>query len=171
MNAILEGLKYFLDPRFVLLCGAGSVAGLFVGAVPGLSVSMATALLVSITYSWEAPDALAAVMGVYVVGVFSGALSAILLNIPGAPSSVVTTLDGYPMAKRGEAYKALKYATVYSFVGSVFGLIALALLAGPITSAALQFQPMDYFLLAMFGLTTRRWEALRQKALQKVWSA
>ena len=154
MNAILEGLKYFLDPRFVLLCGAGSVAGLFVGAVPGLSVSMATALLVSITYSWEAPDALAAVMGVYVVGVFSGALSAILLNIPGAPSSVVTTLDGYPMAKRGEAYKALKYATVYSFVGSVFGLIALALLAGPITSVALQFQPMDYFLLAMFGLTT-----------------
>ena len=127
MNAILEGLKYFLEPRFVLLCGAGSVAGLFVGAVPGLSVSMATALLVSITYSWEAPDALAAVMGVYVVGVFSGALSAILLNIPGAPSSVVTTLDGYPMAKRGEAYKALKYATVYSFVGSVFGLIALAL--------------------------------------------
>ena len=154
MNAILEGLKYFLDPRFVLLCGAGSVAGLFVGAVPGLSVSMATALLVSITYSWEAPDALAAVMGVYVVGVFSGALSAILLNIPGAPSSVVTTLDGYPMAKRGEAYKALKYATVYSFVGSVFGLIALALLTGPITSVALQFQPMDYFLLAMFGLTT-----------------
>ena len=154
MNIFAESLKYFLDPRFVLLCGAGSVAGLFVGAVPGLSVSMATALLVSLTYSWETRDALAAVMGVYVTGVFSGALSAILLNIPGAPSSVVTTLDGYPMAKRGEAFRALKYAVVYSFVGSVFGLLALALLAAPITSIALHFQPMDYFLLALFGLTT-----------------
>ncbi len=154
MNALLGSLQYFLNIRFILLCGAGSLAGLFVGSIPGLSVSMATALLVSITYTWSATDALATIMGVYVVGVFSGALSAILLNIPGAPASVVTTLDGYPLAKRGEAYKALKYATVYSFVGSVFGLVALALLAQPITSIALKFQPMDYFLLALFGLTT-----------------
>ncbi len=154
MSAILDSLSYFLDIRFILLCGAGSIAGLFVGAIPGLSVTMATALLVSITYTWSTNDALATIMGIYVVGVFSGALSAILLNIPGAPSSVVTTLDGYPMAKRGEAYKALKYATVYSFIGSVFGLIALALLAKPITSIALKFQPMDYFLLALFGLAT-----------------
>ena len=81
----------------------GSVAGLFVGAIPGLSVSMATALLVSITYTWQTNDALAMVMGVYVVGVFSGAVSAILINIPGAPSSVVTTLDGYPLARKGQA--------------------------------------------------------------------
>jgi len=154
MQAIIASLAYFASPRFVFLCGLGSVAGLFVGSIPGLSVSMATALLVSITYTWSTNDALATVMGVYVVGVFSGALSAILLNIPGAPSSVVTTLDGYPLAKRGESFKALKYATVYSFVGSVFGLVALALLAQPITSIALQFQPMDYFLLALFGLAT-----------------
>ncbi len=154
MEAILMSLKYFLDIRFILLCGAGSIAGLFVGSIPGLSVSMATALLVSITYTWPTNDALATVMGVYVVGVFSGALSAILLNIPGAPASVVTTLDGYPLAKKGEAFKALKYATVYSFVGSVFGLVALALLAKPITAIALKFQPMDYFLLALFGLAT-----------------
>ncbi len=154
MEAMLLSLKYFLDIRFILLCGAGSIAGLFVGSIPGLSVSMATALLVSITYTWSTNDALATVMGVYVVGVFSGALSAILLNIPGAPASVVTTLDGYPLAKRGEAFKALKYATVYSFIGSVFGLVALALLAKPITAIALKFQPMDYFLLALFGLAT-----------------
>ena len=66
----------------------------------------------------------------------------------------MTTLDGYPLAKRGEAYKALKYAAVYSFVGSVFGLAALALLAKPIAAIALRFQPMDYFLLALFGLAT-----------------
>lgn len=68
---------------------------------------MATALLVSITYTWDHSDALAMIMGVYVVGVFSGAVSAILINIPGAPSSVVTTLDGYPMSKKGQSYKAL----------------------------------------------------------------
>ena len=143
-----------LTPKFIFLVFLGSVAGLFVGAIPGLSVSMATALLVSITYTWETTDALATIMGVYVVGVFSGAVSAILVNIPGAPSSVVTTLDGYPMAKRGDSYKALYVATVYSFMGSVFGLVALAVLTGPVSAIAIQFRPMDYFLLALFGLAT-----------------
>ncbi len=143
-----------INLRFILLVFAGSVAGLFVGSIPGLSVSMATALLVSITYTWSTSDALATIMGVYVVGVFSGAVSAILINIPGAPSSVVTTLDGYPMAKKGESYKALFYATIYSFIGSIFGIIALWLLAKPVSNIALKFTPMDYFLLALFGLST-----------------
>ena len=154
MEVILSVLGYCCNIRFVALCFAGSLAGLFVGSIPGLSVSMATALLVSITYTWTATDAMATIMGVYVVGVFSGALSAILINIPGAPSSVVTTLDGHPLANKGEAFKALKYATIYSFIGSLFGIIALAVLAKPITSLALKFQPMDYFLLALFGLAT-----------------
>ncbi len=143
-----------VDLNFIVLVFLGSVAGLFVGSIPGLSVSLATALLVSITYTWETTDALAMIMGVYVVGVFSGAVSAILINIPGAPSSVVTTLDGYPMSKKGKAYQALYYATIYSFIGSVFGLVALWLLAGPVSEIALKFRPMDYFLLALFGLTT-----------------
>ncbi|MCI8576984.1 MAG: tripartite tricarboxylate transporter permease [Lachnospiraceae bacterium] len=143
-----------IDPGFILMVLAGSVAGLFVGAIPGLSVSMATALLVSITYTWEHSDALAMIMGVYVVGVFSGAVSAILINIPGAPSSVVTTLDGYPMSRKGQAYKALYTATIYSFTGSLFGLLALALLATPVSRVALKFTKMDYFLLALFGLAT-----------------
>lgn len=143
-----------VDLHFILLVFLGSVAGLFVGSIPGLSVSMATALLVSITYTWETTDALAMIMGVYVVGVFSGAVSAILINIPGAPSSVVTTLDGYPMSKKGKAYQALYYATIYSFIGSVFGLVALWVFAGPVSEIALKFRPMDYFLLALFGLTT-----------------
>ena len=154
MADLMGILSFALDIRFVLLVFVGSVAGLFVGAIPGLSVSMATALLVSITYSWQTSDALATIMGVYVVGVFSGALSAILINIPGAPSSVVTTLDGFPMAKRGQAYAAMSYAIVYSFVGTIFGFIALFLVAKPISSLALRFTPMDYFLLALFGLTT-----------------
>ena len=131
---MLEMLS-IVDLRFLLMVLLGSVAGLFVGAIPGLSVSMATA-------------------GVYVVGVFSGAVSAILINIPGAPSSVVTTLDGYPMSKKGQSYKALFTATIYSFVGSVFGFIALGLLAEPVAAIAIKFTKMDYFLLALFGLVT-----------------
>ena len=154
MGEFLGIAAYMVDVRFVLLVFAGSVAGLFVGAIPGLSVSMATALLVSITYSSQTTDALATVMGVYVVGVFSGALSAILINIPGAPSSVVTTLDGFPLANRGEAYKALKYAIIYSFIGTLFGFVVLWLMAKPISMVALKFTPMDYFLLALFGLST-----------------
>ena len=151
---ILDVLMYFINPQFIFFVFLGSLTGLLVGAIPGLSVTMATALLVSVTYTWNTSNAMAMIMGVYVVGVFSGAVSAILINIPGAPASVVTTLDGYPLAKQGKAYTALKYATVYSFVGSVFGFILLWLMARPIAAIALRFTPMDYFLLALFGLAT-----------------
>ncbi len=154
MIDILGVFSYFVNIEFIFMVFLGAVAGMFIGAIPGLTVSMATALLVSVTYSWKTEHALAAIMGVYVVGVFSGAISAILINIPGAPSSVVTTLDGYPLASRGEAYKALKYAAVYSFTGTVFGFLVLGALAKPISQIALKFTPMDYFLLALFGLST-----------------
>ncbi len=154
MSIITGVLPYFLNAKFILMVFIGSIAGMFVGSMPGLSVTMATALLVSVTYTWSTDNALATIMGVYVVGVFSGAISAILINIPGAPSSVVTTLDGYPLAKRGQAYKALKYATVYSFIGTVFGFLFLGVFVLPISKIALSFTPIDYFLLALFGLST-----------------
>jgi putative tricarboxylic transport membrane protein len=150
----MSGLLSILNLPFVLFAFLGSVLGLFVGAIPGLSVSMATALLVSITYTWETTNAIGTIMGLYVVGVFSGALSAILINIPGTPSSLMSTLDGYPMAKKGEAYRALYHAAIASFVGSMVGLFFLWGLAEPVSNVALQFSPMDYFLIAFFGLTT-----------------
>ena len=149
-SAVFEN---FLRPDVLLYVLLGAAAGVLVGAIPGLSVTMATALLVSITYSWETAHALAMIMGVYVVGVFAGAVPAILINVPGAPSSVVTALDGYPLARRGEGHRALRYAVVYSFVGTVFGVLVLWIAAGPVTALALRFRPMDYFLLALFGLT------------------
>ena len=89
-----------MDISFILLVALGSFTGLIVGAMPGLSVTMATALLVSITFTWTVNNAIGMIMGVYVVGVFSGAVTAILVNIPGAPASVATTLDGFPMTKK-----------------------------------------------------------------------
>ena len=151
---LIISMIHQVDMTFVALIFAGAFAGLFVGAIPGLSVTMATALLVSITFTWSVKSALAVILGVFVSGVYAGAVSAILINIPGAPSSVVTTFDGFPMAKRGEAGLALWTATFHSFIGSVFGFLVLMFVARPVTAFALTFTAMDYFLLAFFGLTT-----------------
>jgi len=149
----LIDLWAFLDLRFIGLVFIGAVMGLIVGALPGLTVTMATALLVSITMPWSMKDALAVIMGVYVVGVYAGAISAVLINIPGAPSSVATTLDGFPLAKQGRAKTALYAAAIHSFIGSIIGLLILLLIAKPVTKIALAFTPFDYFLFALFGLT------------------
>ena len=151
---MIQNIISVINVNFIILVMIGSVAGLFVGAMPGLSVTMATALLVSVTFTWQTNNAIGLIMGVYTVGVYSGAVTAILLNIPGAPSSVATTLDGYPMASKGNALLALKTAAYHSFIGSIIGLLILAISAKPITKLALAFTPMDYFLLALFGLTT-----------------
>ncbi len=143
-----------ITPSFVLHVFIGSFVGLLVGAIPGLSVTMATALLVSVTFGWSVNNAIATMLGLFVSGVYAGAVSAILINIPGAPSSVATTFDGFPMAQRGESAPALWTATVHSFIGSVFGFLVLAFVAEPVTLIALKFSPMDYFLLGLFGLTT-----------------
>lgn len=127
---------------------------MIVGSIPGLSVSMAMAILVSFSYGLKMQYAVAIMMGLYMVGVYSGSISAILLNIPGAPSNVVTAFDGYPLAKNGKAQRALKLSAFYSFTGGLFGLICLAILVKPMTSLALKIHPIDYFLLGVTGLIT-----------------
>ncbi len=129
----------------------GSVLGLFVGSLPGLSVTMAVSILVSITYTWSVENALATIMGIYVVGVFSGAIPAILLNIPGAPSNIITTLDGYEFAKKSKAKYAIKISAIYSFVGSVFGLIVLFIFSKEFSKFTLMFTPLDYLLISILG--------------------
>lgn len=151
---MINDILSVINLNFILLVFIGSLTGLFVGAMPGLSVTMATALLVSVTFTWQTNNAMALIMGVYTVGVYSGAVTAILLNIPGAPSSVATTLDGYPMARKGQALLALRTATYYSFLGTFIGLIVLLISAKQVAKLALAFTPIDYFFLALFGLTT-----------------
>jgi len=143
-----------VDIYFVFLVFVGSVLGMLVGVLPGLSAITGTALLVSLTFTWDVKDALAMMMGVYVLGVYAGAITAILMNIPGAPAAVATTLDGFPLAQKGHAKTALWAASIYSCYGSIFGLMVLVLVAKPITKIALEFSSIDYFLLALFGLTT-----------------
>lgn len=151
-----EALTYFamawLDPQLLLLTAAGTFAGIYVGAIPGLSVTMAASILISFTFKWHVNEALALIAGVYVGGVYGGARSAILLNIPGAPSAIATALDGYPLAQRGEAGAAIGLSTVMSVIGGLVGVAALAVAAPGIAEFALLFAPRDYLLLAVIGI-------------------
>ncbi len=142
----------WLDPWLLLLTAAGTFAGIYIGAIPGLSVTMAASILISFTFKWEVNEALALIAGVFVGGVYGGSRTAILLNIPGAPSAIATALDGYPLAKKGLAGEAIGLTTLMSVLGGFIGILALALLAPPISALALSFQSRDYLLLGLIGI-------------------
>lgn len=144
--------KVFTDPILLLYVGGGVFVGMYVGAIPGLSVSMAASLLISFTFSWDVLPALAVMIGIHVGGVYGGSRSAILLNIPGAPSAVATGLDGYPLAQKGKAGEAIGITVVQSVLGGIIGAAILAVGAPAIADFALTFAPRDYFLLAMMGM-------------------
>jgi len=145
-------LMAWTEPNLLLLTALGTFAGIYIGAIPGLSVTMAVSILVSFTFSWEVNSALALIVGIYIGGVYGGSRSAILLNIPGAPSSVATAFDGYPLAKLGEAGRAIGLSTVMSVIGGLAGVLVLACAAPVIGDMALKFAPRDYFLIAALGL-------------------
>ncbi len=149
-------LAYFfmawLNPQLLLLTAAGTLAGIYVGAIPGLSVTMAVSILISFTFSWDVNNALALMVGVYCGGVYGGSRTAILLNIPGAPAAIATAFDGFPLAQRGEAGRAIGVSTVISVMGGFVGIVVLALAAPKVAEFALKFAPRDYLLLAVMGL-------------------
>lgn len=149
---ILNIFLPFLEPQLLFLIAAGTFAGIYIGAIPGLSVTMAVSLLISFTFSWETNAALAVMIGIYTGGVYGGSRSAILLNIPGAPAAIATAFDGYPLAKLGEAGKAIGIATVESVLGGFIGIIVLAFAAPLVSDLALKFAPRDYLLVAIMGL-------------------
>lgn len=152
MDALAAFLTVFRQPELLLLVGVGTFAGVYIGAIPGLSVTMAVSILISFTFTWEVYPAIALMIGVFMGGVYGGSRTAILLNIPGAPSAIATALDGYPMAQRGEAGEAIGITTVMSFIGGFIGILALAVAAPLVSDFALRFQPRDYMLLALLGI-------------------
>ena len=152
MDALLSLLTVFAQPQLLLLVGLGTFAGVYIGAIPGLSVTMAVSILISFTFSWDVLPAISLMIGIYMGGVYGGSRTAILLNIPGAPSAIATAMDGYPMAKRGEAGTAIGVTTVMSFFGGLVGITVLAMAAPFVSDVALAFQPRDYMLLAILGI-------------------
>lgn len=145
-------LMSWLDIKLFLLTAVGTFAGIYVGAIPGLSVTMAVSILISFTFKWPVNDALALMAGIFLGGVYGGSRSAILLNIPGAPAAIATALDGYPLARRGEAGAAIGLTTVVSVIGGFVGILALAIAAPAVSELALRFAPRDYLMLAIWGI-------------------
>jgi len=136
---------------FLIVVGVGS--GIIVGALPGLTATMATALLASLTFGWDIYPTLVLIISVWVGAVYGGNKSGILLNIPGTPAALATSFDGYPMAKHGEGAFAMGVATIGSFLGGLIGAIVLAIGAPFIAEIGLKFGPLEYLLLIIWGLT------------------
>ena len=148
-----EFLIKALVPLNLLLAVGGVVAGTVIGALPGLTATMAMAVLVPLTFGMEPASALITLGAIYTGAIYGGAYSAVLLNTPGTPSAIATTFDGYPMAKRGDGDLAITLACIASVIGGLVGALFLLLLAPPLARFALKFGPVEYFWLAIFGLT------------------
>jgi putative tricarboxylic transport membrane protein len=153
MEAIIQGFSLLLDPFNLFLIFIGVVVGVTIGALPGLSSPMAVALLLPFTIGLEPIPAIAMLAALYCAGTFGGSITAILVNAPGAPPAVATAFDGYPMAKRGEAGRALGLAAVSSVSGGVFSLIIFLLATPLLAKIANEFRPPDYFALSIFALS------------------
>jgi putative tricarboxylic transport membrane protein len=132
----------------------GVLAGIVVGAMPGLSATMAISVLVPFTFGLEPLVALGLMAGIYNGAMYGGAIPAVLLRIPGTPAAVATTFDGYPMAQKGEGGFALQVAVVSSALGGIASAFALMLLAPPLSKVTLLFGPSEVFWVAVFGLAS-----------------
>ncbi|WP_261177116.1 tripartite tricarboxylate transporter permease [Anaerobacillus sp. CMMVII] len=131
----------------------GTALGLIFGSIPGLTATMAVAICLPITYAMGPSQGMSLLMGLYIGGVSGGLIPAILLKLPGTPSSIATTFDGFPMAQKGEAGKAFGLAIVFSFLGGLLSIIALTLISPPLAGVALKFGPFEYFAITVFALT------------------
>jgi putative tricarboxylic transport membrane protein len=152
----MEFIYYFgavFEPMSFLLLLVGTIGGLILGATPGLSPTMAVALLIPFTFHLEAAQGLILLGAAYTSTVAGGAVSAILLKIPGAPANIATTLDGHTMAQQGKGAQALQLSFLASAVGGVFGVLLLIFLTPMLAQWALAFGPSHLFWLAIVGVT------------------
>lgn len=152
-DLLVSGFSVLADPGLLLMVMLAIVMGTLFGALPGVSASMAVALGLPFTYSMPPVPAIVFLVAVYCSSITGGSITAILFKIPGVPSSAPTTFDGYPMAQRGEAGKALGVAFLCSAVGGVIAALAMLLLSPQLTQAALKFNAADLFAVTFMGLS------------------
>lgn len=152
LSNIALGFGVALSFDGLLYCTIGVLLGTVVGVLPGLGTMATLAILMPITFHIDPTFAVIMLSGIYYGAAYGGSTASILLNLPGTVTSVITTLDGYPMAKNGKAGQALFITAIASFVGSFLGAVLLAVLTVPLANVAMQFGPQDYFMLMAFGL-------------------
>ena len=142
-----------LNPVLILCVFVGVIIGIIFGSIPGLTATMAIVLFLPVTYSMDAISGISLLVALYIGGISGGLISAILLNIPGTPSSIATCLDGNAMARKGEAAKALGVGIVFSFIGTVIGIFFLILLTPLLAGMAIKFGPYEYCAVTIFSFT------------------
>ncbi|MBT53059.1 MAG: hypothetical protein CMF72_06640 [Mameliella sp.] len=169
MNSLMQLSEGFAslatNPVGLLWIACGVLVGIVSGAIPGLTATMGIAILIPITFSLDPEIALGVLIAVYCGGLSAGAVPAVLLNIPGTPSAMATTLDGYPMAKNGQSARALGWALIGSVFGGFVGWIALVTMAPMLARLALKLGSAEYAALSLFGLSIV--VSLSQRALAK----
>lgn len=152
-DLLITGLSIVFTPSTFFLIFAGTVLGVIFGALPGVSASMAVALALPFAYVMDPVIAIAFLVSVYCASITGGGITAILFKIPGTPSSAPTTFDGYPMAQRGEAGKALGFSLVASAFGGLVAAFAMALVSPQLAAVALKFGPSELFAVSFLGLS------------------
>lgn len=150
---LLNGFQIIARPETFLLIFSGTILGVVFGAMPGVSASMAVALALPFSYAMEPVIAIAFLTSVFCSSITGGGVTAILFKIPGTPANAPTTFDGYPMAQRGEAGKALGISLVCSALGGLVSAFAMGLLAPQLSAVALKFGPGELFAVSFLGLS------------------
>src|SRR5512134_1043014 len=145
LSSLISGFETALTGYHIALMVAGVMLGILVGVLPGLGAPNGVTLLLPLTFSMQPVSAIILLSSMYWGALFGGSTTSILFNIPGEPSSVATTFDGYPMARDGRASEALTFAFMSAGFGALLGVVVITLLSGFVTSFALKFGPAEYF--------------------------
>ncbi len=153
MDALIQAFGLVFDPYVLLVILASALYGLFVGAIPGLTATMATALLVPVTFFMPAVPAVAAIVTASAMAIFAGDIPGALLRIPGTPASAAYCDEAYAMTRKGQAELVLGAGLVFSVIGGLFGTIVLVTAAPMLAEVALNFSSFEYFWLVLLGLT------------------
>src|SRR5512145_248103 len=152
LGSLANGFAVAVTPVNLLYCFLGALVGTAIGVLPGLGPPATIALLLPVTYGMPPASAVILMAGVYYGAMYGGSTTSILLNIPGEAASVVTCIEGYQMAKKGQAGPALGVAAIASFVAGTVGVLGLTLVAPPLAEFALKFGPPEYVALTVLGL-------------------
>lgn len=153
MSEILLALQSTMAPANLAILVAGTLIGVVIGIIPGLGTVMAVALLIPFTFGMAPEMGISLLVAVFVGGVSGGCVTAILLRMPGTPSSVATVLDGYPLAQQGRGGEAIGNAVVASFIGTIISTMALIAFAPVLANFALRFHFPEFVAVSLFALT------------------
>jgi len=153
MDALIQVLAYVFSPVHFLFLVCGTAAGIVVGAIPGLSGSTGIVLILPFLPALGPTVGLLVMSGIFCGSMFGGSIASILIATPGTPSAAATVLDGYPMAQRGEAGRAIGIALIASTIGGIISSLCMIFISPQLATIALQFGPDEYFALMVFGLT------------------